>query len=85
MNVVLCDVMMPDRDGLWLVEQLQGVSPGTRVVFGTAVDNLSPAITLRPGVCSYLVKPFQRAELIGAIENALLTSVNAPENAPDAF
>lgn len=84
-NVVLCDVMMPDRDGLWLVEQLGQVSPGTRVIFGTAVDDLSPAFTLRPSVCSYLVKPFQRSQLIGAIENALLTSVSAPGDARHAF
>jgi CheY-like chemotaxis protein len=39
-SVVLCDVMMPDRDGFWLAEQLRARWPDTAVVMTTALDDI---------------------------------------------
>lgn len=77
-DVVICDVMMPGRDGLWLANQIRTVSPGTQVIFGTAVDDLPAMSTLRPGVAGYLVKPFHRAQVCAAVDQALQARAHAP-------
>lgn len=69
-DLAICDVLMPGRDGLWLAEQLRQTSPDTMVVFGTAVEDLPPANTLRPGVAGYIVKPFRRTQVCAAVERA---------------
>src|SRR5207244_10953050 len=42
-DVVLCDVHMPGRDGLWLMEQLRGRFPRIAIVLATANDDVPPA------------------------------------------
>lgn len=62
-DVALCDVQMPGRDGIWLFERIQSQSPGTSVAFLTGLGELDARVTLRPGVVGYLVKPFNRPDL----------------------
>lgn len=76
-DVIICDVMMPGRDGLWLADQVRRVSPGTLIIFGTAVDDLPAMSTLRPGVAGYLVKPFRRAQVCAAVDQALALASTA--------
>jgi len=73
-DVAICDVMMPDRDGLWLASQLREHAPETQIIFGTAVEDLPGVNTLAPGVAGYLVKPFQRARVRAAVDTALRVS-----------
>ena len=57
--VVVCDIRMPDRDGLWLAEQLRDQYPETAVIMVTGAPDLGSAVTsLRQGVADYLSKPF---------------------------
>ena len=69
-DVALCDVRLPDRDGTWLAGQIRAASPETQIVFATAVEDLSPFDTLRPGVVGYVVKPLERSDLIELADRA---------------
>jgi DNA-binding NtrC family response regulator len=66
-DVVLCDVNMPGRGGLWLVERARAEHPAVAMVLATGVDNLHPSITLGGNVVDYLIKPFERATVLTAV------------------
>ncbi len=70
-DVVFTDIRMPGRDGRWLALELRKRHPTTAVVLATSVTDLEPSITLRFGVLSYLVKPFD----LGAVREALTSAV----------
>lgn len=69
-DVVLCDVRMPERDGLWLVDRLCEQQPTVAIVLATAIDSVPPAISLRPSVVEYIVKPFERENVLAAVARA---------------
>lgn len=70
--VALCDIRMPGRDGLWLLERLREEFPDTAVVMATALNEVGPAVlSLRRGVVDYLTKPFTPEQLADAIRRAM--------------
>ncbi len=63
--VVLCDVVLPDIDGLALVEQLHGIDHHQLILVMSAYGSLEMAIeAIRRGARDYLAKPFQPQELL---------------------
>jgi response regulator RpfG family c-di-GMP phosphodiesterase len=70
--VALCDLRMPGRHGLWLVDQLRREHPDTAVIIATAVDDVTATVEgLRQGVVDYLTKPFDRERLFEAVARGL--------------
>ena len=70
-DVVFTDIHMPGRDGRWLTKEVRKRYPTTAVVLATSVTDLEPTITLRLGVLSYLVKPFDLESVRRALEMAI--------------
>jgi len=70
-DVVLCDVHMPGRDGLWLMDQLRGRFPGVAIVLATANEDVAPVFSMQRGVVEYLVKPFERDSVLAAVGRAM--------------
>ena len=70
-DVVLCDVQMPGANGLWLTDRIRECSPATAIVLATAEAELPPHETLRKGVVAYVLKPFQRAHVVRAVEDGM--------------
>jgi response regulator RpfG family c-di-GMP phosphodiesterase len=71
-HLVLSDVRMPGRDGLWLLEQLRAKRPSTPVIVLTAFGDTEVAVDcLRRGAADYLLKPPRPTDLVRAIERAL--------------
>jgi response regulator RpfG family c-di-GMP phosphodiesterase len=70
--LVISDVRMPGRDGIWLLERIRDATPDTAVVMLTAFGDTEAAVEcLRNGAADYLLKPPKVTELIRAIERAL--------------
>lgn len=38
--IMVCDIKMPGRDGIWLVERVHEKWPQTAIIMATAVDDL---------------------------------------------
>jgi putative nucleotidyltransferase with HDIG domain len=69
---VLCDIMMPEVDGLTLLDQIGADYPGLPVVMCTAVHDIHVATNaFRRGAFDYLLKPFERNELNRIVERAV--------------
>jgi DNA-binding response OmpR family regulator len=72
-DLVLLDVVMPDINGYEVLEQMRRRNIATRVIMATAHPfSLRDVIRCsRAGACDYLVKPFNLATFLAAIERAL--------------
>jgi putative nucleotidyltransferase with HDIG domain len=71
-HLVISDMKMPDKDGLWLLDRLRRERPDTAVVMLTAYGDTEAAVEcLRRGATDYLLKPPKSSELLRAIERAL--------------
>ncbi|MEZ4387863.1 MAG: sigma-54 dependent transcriptional regulator [Candidatus Krumholzibacteriia bacterium] len=79
-DLVITDVRMPGRDGLHVLAE---VAPtGTPVVVLTAHGTVSQAVAaMRAGASSYLLKPFERDELLVTVEKALQEGALRRDNA----
>ena len=68
-DVVIADRMLPARSGLEVVQTMRKRGDGTPVLFLTALGGLDDRVEgLEAGADDYLVKPFERAELIARLE-----------------
>jgi putative nucleotidyltransferase with HDIG domain len=71
-HLVISDMKMPGRDGLWLLDRLRRERPDTAVVMLTAYGDTEAAVEcLRRGATDYLLKPPRSTDLLRAIERAL--------------
>jgi putative nucleotidyltransferase with HDIG domain len=64
-DLVLSDITMPGIDGLQLLDRVVVLYPGLPVVMCTAVHDIHVATSaFRRGAVDYLLKPFERSQLI---------------------
>lgn len=71
-DCILLDVMLPDGNGLKLLEQLREMKKGGSVIIISAKDSLDDKLAgLGLGADDYLTKPFHIAELNVRIKNVL--------------
>ena len=70
-DVVLLDLLMPEVDGLQVLESTKPYNPRTEFIILTAVDDVSTAAkAVRLGAYDYMLKPVDNDRLILAIERA---------------
>ena len=68
-DVLVVDRMMPNIDGLTMVETLRRQGDQTPVLFLSALGEIADRVTgLKAGGDDYLVKPYAFAELIARVE-----------------
>jgi two-component system, NtrC family, response regulator PilR len=71
-ELVLCDLMMPDGNGLDLLREIKAVGPHTAVIVMTAYSSAKSAIeAMKAGAYDYIAKPFDVEELKVMVEKAL--------------
>lgn len=71
-ELMLSDLMMADLDGIGLLEKTKERFPDMPVVMVTAVHDISIALAaIRNGAYDYLLKPFEREQLLAAVRRAL--------------
>ncbi len=72
--LMLTDLMMPEMDGQVLLERAKERCPDLPVVMVTAVHDISVALSaIRNGAYDYLLKPFEREQLLAVVRRALET------------
>jgi putative nucleotidyltransferase with HDIG domain len=70
--LMLSDLMMADLDGIGLLERTKEKYPDMPVVMVTAVHDISVALAaIRNGAYDYLLKPFEREQLLNTVSRAL--------------
>src|SRR6266700_2985189 len=71
-ELMLSDLMMANLDGIGLLERTKERFPDMPVVMVTAVHDISVALAaIRNGAYDYLLKPFEREQLLATVRRAL--------------
>ena len=80
-DCILLDIMLPDGNGLRLLEHIKSLKKRDHVIIISARDSLDDKVTgLDLGADDYLAKPFYMAELSARIKSILRRSANADGN-----
>ncbi len=80
-DLILSDMVMPGIDGLAFLELARQRYPDIPVVIVTGVHDISIALdAIRKGAYDYLLKPFQREQLLAVVRRALETRRLTLEN-----
>jgi DNA-binding response OmpR family regulator len=76
-DVCVLDIMLPNKDGFTIAEEIRSVSPTVPIIFLTAKIQTADLVKgFSIGANDYVRKPFSLEELIVRIENALRHSHN---------
>src|ERR1700681_4785265 len=71
-DLVLSDLMMAEMDGIAFLERAKERYPDMHIVMVTAVHDIGVALqALRNGAYDYLLKPFEREQLLATVRRAL--------------
>ena len=80
-DCIMLDIMLPDGNGLKLLEHIKNLDKGDRVIIISAKDSLDDKIAgLDLGADDYLAKPFYMAELSARIKSVLRRGSGAVKN-----
>jgi DNA-binding NtrC family response regulator len=74
-DLVITDLVMPEKEGIELIQELAAVSPSTRVIAmsggGVKASKSYLQLARHMGARAVLSKPFSTSELCSAIDEAL--------------
>lgn len=71
-DLILSDIMMTGLDGMTLLERASEIQPETPMVMVTAIHDVGVAISaIRKGAYDYLLKPFEKDQLLATVQRAL--------------
>jgi DNA-binding NtrC family response regulator len=79
-RLVVCDLMLPDRSGMEVLEALRAVRPGLPVVLITGFATPDHAVRAQEaGAADFLAKPFEAEELLDVVRRTLMAGAAAEE------
>jgi two-component system response regulator AtoC len=71
-DLVFLDLLMPDMDGLQVLDQLRKIRSDIKVVIISCVSDTEKVVqAMRSGAQDYLTKPFEKNQLEGVLERCL--------------
>ncbi len=71
-DLVLLDVMMPDKNGLEVLKEIHESSPETAIIMITAFGTIETAVSaIKAGAADYVTKPWDNEKLLLDIRNGI--------------
>src|SRR5215207_5307566 len=83
-DVCILDIMLPNKDGFSIADEIRDKDPEVPIIFLSAKSQTSDVVNgFRLGANDYIRKPFSIEELIVRIENVLKNKTVVPEQAEE--
>jgi PAS domain S-box-containing protein len=74
-DIVLCDLNMPKRGGLWFLEKVKRINPGIPVIILTSHGTIRAAVrSLKKGAFDFILEPPEIEEIESTITKAIETT-----------
>ena len=71
-NIVLLDIILPDTNGLDLLEKFKEMDPNAEIIMVSAVKEVKTAVkAMKWGAYDYIVKPFVVEDILNIVHRAL--------------
>jgi two-component system chemotaxis response regulator CheY len=71
-DICTMDITMPEKDGIDALKDILAADPNARVLMCSALGQQAKVIeSIRAGAKDFIVKPFEQARVLAAIEKAL--------------
>ncbi|TCT16878.1 two-component system chemotaxis response regulator CheY [Natranaerovirga pectinivora] len=71
-DIITLDITMPEMDGVTALPEIVKASPNTKVIMCSAMGQQPMVIeAIKNGAKDFIVKPFQKARVLQAIENVM--------------
>lgn len=71
-DLVLLDILLPEIDGLEILQELKAIEPDLPVIMTTAVKTVRTTVAaMKLGASDYVTKPFHEEELLATIRRTL--------------
>jgi DNA-binding NtrC family response regulator len=71
-DLIMLDILLPDINGIELLERLKGMDPNTEIIMVTGVKEIQTAVkAIKLGAYQYIIKPFVVEDILNIIERAL--------------
>ncbi|RJR17643.1 MAG: sigma-54-dependent Fis family transcriptional regulator [Desulfobacteraceae bacterium] len=71
-DIVLLDIMLPDANGMDILQKIKEMDPNTEVIMVTAVKEIQTAVkAIKLGAYEYIIKPFIVDDVLTIINRAL--------------
>ena len=71
-DLILLDILLPDINGIDLLERFKGMDPNTEIIMVTGVKEIQTAVkAIKSGAYEYIIKPFNVEDIVNVIERAL--------------
>lgn len=85
-DLVLCDIRLPDIEGVELMKRVKDIKPEIDFVFMTGFANVSSAVhAMKAGGVDYLAKPFHPEQLLSLIESYFQTKKNTKPSSKNDY
>lgn len=71
-DIITLDITMPEMDGVTALPQIVEAAPNAKVIMCSAMGQQPMVVeAIKNGAKDFIVKPFQKARVVQAIENVL--------------
>lgn len=71
-DIVTLDITMPEMDGITALPEILEASPSSKVIMCSAMGQQPMVVdAIKSGAKDFIVKPFQKARVLQAIENIM--------------
>ena len=71
-DLVICDVMMPDMNGLQTLEEIKRLDPEQMVIMITAYGSVEDAVSsIKSGAFDYITRPYKNEAVLNAVQRAV--------------
>lgn len=85
-QIILCDLRLPDSNGIDLMTQIKTIIPEIPFVLMTGYADVSTAVTaIKKGATDYISKPFVPEEMLLILENAIQNQQKSKKQKPSSI